>query len=238
MALVAHDDAATTTEGTGTASATIAVSTDDLIIVSIGTLYGGTWCTGVGDDVGNTYIIRDHLTSHSGHSLATAYCLKSIGVDAENEITITFNDATNIRKNVVASSWTPDSGDTVTLDDVSSGEFTYEASPWETDSDISTTGTDELVIAALQTSSATITFSNHEIPSGTEASVLADPGYGGTAWYRILTGTLTNEEAEVDPSAGYPYSIEALAFISEAGEEAGTNIKPRIIYLNRKRRTT
>jgi len=217
MALTKRDDNQSTNYTTGNTTVTVDVAAGDGIVVFIGSMMNGVYCTGVTDDIGNTYTVRPHVPDDGGNSeLVFAYVESSIGTDATNVITATYNAANNIRKNMNASSWEPDSGDTITLDDASNKSGGWEDSPWETPSDLSTTGTDGLIITGVQSTSA-ITYTNHEIPSGIAAIALTDNGQGDTVFYRILTETITNEEAEVDPSGSQRYAIEVLAFKSEAG---------------------
>ena len=215
MAITARDDSCDRDYTAGTVAATINVQETDLIVVSVGNPIATVWCTGVTDTIGNSYTVRTGVINDC--SLVFAYCLSSIGSNAGNVITASFNNADEDGKSIIVSSWAIDSGDVVTLDGSANKTGGWEASPWETASDLTTTGTDELVIACFQ-ANATVTYTNHEIPSGTAADgVLCDPGYGIIGFYRILTETLTNEEAEVDPSAENKYSAEVLAFKSEAG---------------------
>lgn len=224
MSITARDDSAATAFSTGSLATTINVQAGDLIAVYIGTLSDDHFCDGVTDDIGNSYTVRTAVIGVISISVVWAYVLSSIGTDAANTITATFSDADSDRKNIIATSWVIDGGDTVTFDGNASKSSGFESSPWETASTFSTTGTDQLAIATFQSQSA-ITYSNHEIPSGTGATVITDNGEGETVFYRILTGTLTNEEAEVDPSGSQRYACEVIGFKSEAGAGgAGTPI--------------
>ena len=216
MAITYQDDAEATAFITGSIAATIDVAAGDLIVVFIGTTDPTVWCTGVTDDIGNTYTVRTALAT-TASTLVFAYVLSSVGADATNVITATFNNATATTKNIIASCYQPDSGDVVTLEDSSNKASDWEASPWETPIDaINTTGTDELLIAAFQ-SGAALTYTNHEIPSGTAADGVFTGVHGSeVCFYRILTATLSNGEAEVDVSASQRYCAEILAFKSTA----------------------
>jgi len=225
LSITARDDACASSYASGSESVTINVQEGDLVVVAIMTHDPDIYCSGVTDDIGNDYVVRTAITVNYA-SFVFAYVLSSVGTDATNEITATF-EAGSARKNMIASSWAIDSGDTVTLDDASDNSSAWGESPWDTTANaINTTGDDELVIAAFQGYGET-TYTNHEIPSGTAATVLTDSEYGETMFYRILAATLADGEAEVDPSATNYFVAECLAFKSEAagGEEhalAGT----------------
>ena len=228
MGITYQDDAEVTTYGTGSIAATIDVAAGDLIVVFIGVAPAGTWCTGVTDDIGNSYTVRTAIAANDC-TLVFAYVLSSIGADATNVITATFNNSTAVRKNIIASCYEPDSGDVVTLEDSSNKASTYEASPWETPTDeINTTGDDELLIAGFQSGTTSITYTNHEIPSGIAAGGVFTGAYTNeVCFYRILTATLSNGEAEVDTNVSGRYCAEILAFKSVAGAGGGIAVLRR-----------
>ena len=217
MALTANDDAAATAYSTGTLAATIAVATGDLIVVFAGVLREEVFCTGVTDDIGNSYTVRSELVpTGQDCSLVMAYCLASEGTDATNAITLSYGDATNSRKMIIATSWTIDGGDTVTLDDASNITDTYQATgEWVTPADeIDTTGTDELVIAGYQAGSSGSDYTNAELPPGTGATEISNNDTGDCLFYVILTETIADADATVESDAGASYSAEILAFKS------------------------
>jgi len=211
-----HDtgQAAAYTDG-GPCAVTIAVTAGDLIVVGIGTLSTTITPAGISDEDGNTYVLRTGLAAaSSAASLRLAYCLAASGTNATLTITATF-DAGSTRQMIFAASFTPDGGDTVSLDTSANKESGWEASPWETGT-FSTTGDDEVCVAFLDCGSSAFTFSNHEIPSGIATTEIESVAYGMTGWYRILGATVTDAVAEVDPSGSNRYNIEMLAFKSVA----------------------
>ena len=223
MALAANDDAAATAYSTGDLATTIAVATGDLVVVLSGVLREEVFCTGVTDDIGNSYTVRSEIVpTGQDCSLVMAYCLASEGATAANTITLSYGDATNSRKMIIASSWTIDGGDTVTLDDASNIADTYQAAgEWVTPADeIDTTGTDELVIVGYQSGSANSDYANHEIPPGTGATALNENSTGDVLFYVILTETIADADATVESDAGAAYSAEILAFKSAGAAPA------------------
>ena len=224
MALALRDDAAATAYPSGTTT-TITVDTllGNLIVVFIGVVSSTKYCTGVSDTIGNTYTLRSVVLNSNGANVLFAYCLSSIGTNASNVITVTLNTG-SVRTNINASTWTVDSGDTVSFDDAANKTSGWEGSPWETASDLTTTGTDELVIAGFQANASARTYSNQEIPSGTAANVLTSPGNGSTIFYRVLSSTLTNEEAETDVDSSAYYACEVLTFKSVSSGGGSTTI--------------
>lgn len=213
MALVFSDQGNNSafTSGSVAASA-VNVATDDLIVAHVGTVSSTIYCTGVTDTAGNTYTVRTQV-ANGNSSMVVAYVLAATA-HATNVVTATFNTGST-RKNIIVSTYTPDGGDTVTLDVVMNGGSAFENSPWETGQD-DTTGTDEVCVAAFQ-SNAGRTYSNQEIPSGSAATVLTSPDSGMTGFYRILSATQANNEAEVDVTSGGAYSCELVCFKSEGG---------------------
>ena len=215
MAITARDDASATAWTTGTVSATINVQEGDLIVVTVGcpASVNCQYCNGVTDTIGNTYTVRTRVEGDRGN-VVTAYVLSSSGTNANNEITASFNDATEGRKNIIVASFAIDSGDEVTLEASNSKASGYEASPWETNP-ISTTGTDELVIATFQSMAGATTYSDHEIDE-IAATVIAGAETAHTLFYRILTGSMTDGEGVVTSSGSQRYVAEILGFKSEA----------------------
>ncbi len=225
MAFTPSDNGGAQLFGTGDIDCdAVAVSEGDLITVSIG-MYSTGYCDGVTDTAGNDYDVRTAITD-GGESLVMASCIGALA-HASNVVTASFANDTSTAKAIQVGVTTPDGGDTVSLDVTMSKTSSYEASPWETDTD-NTTGTDEVCVVGLQAEDISITYSNHEIPGGTGATVFSDdPGYGHTGWYRILTEPANGLFAEVDPSGATHYSVEMLCFKSEAAAE-GTNAQINI----------
>ncbi len=230
MGITYQDDAATQAFTTGSIAATIDVAEGDLIVVFIGVANKAVWCTGVTDDIGNSYTVRTAIIANLGATtLVFAYVLSSAGADATNVITVTFNNATAANKQLIISCYEPDSGDIVTLEDSANAVSGWEASPWETPSTINTTGTDELLIAGFQANVSTLNYSNHEIPSGVAADGVFSLAPEAECFYRILTGTISNAEAEMDTDGSQYYVAEILAFKSTATAPGG------IVVLRRRR---
>ena len=118
MGIAARDNDIVTSYTDGSVAATIDVAEGDLIVVFVGVYGGSPYCNDVADDIGNEYIVRDNIRSYSS-TLVFAYCLSSIGANAANVITATFNAVAARQKNIIASCYTPDVGDVVTLEDAS-----------------------------------------------------------------------------------------------------------------------
>jgi len=197
------------------ACAAFNVAAGELIVVAASTRDRDTWCTGVTDTAGNSYTVRSAIINTDGNcTQVMAYCLSS-ALQAGNIITCTYNNADNAGKQVIAAAFTPDGGDTVSLDASASAISGWEASPWETGT-FTTTGNDEVGVAGVQCGSNTLTYSNHEMPSGTAAVALTGPGNGCDAWYKLFTSTQSSIVAEIDPSASQRYAMEVVCFKSVA----------------------
>ena len=199
------------------------VAIGDLIIVGCGISQTPVdiAVANVVDDAGNTYTLRDTVPDggpYSNHRLG--YCLASEYASAALTITISFTTAYEDRKNAFAIAFRPDSGDTVSLDTAATKSGAYEGSPWETGL-FTTTGDDEVCVAFFDSTNS-VTFSNQEIPSETAATKIGTDGLYATAFYRILTSTITDAIAEVDTTGSGRYSAEVLAFKSVAAGDALT----------------
>jgi hypothetical protein len=102
----------------------------------------------------------------------------------------------------------------VTLDATNSGSSSWGSSPWQTGT-ANTTGTDEIIVAFFH-AGAGMTYSNHEIPSGTAATAISSANTNAAAFYRIATGTISGCMGEVDVTASQSFAAEFVAFKSEA----------------------
>ena len=205
-----------------TSSGVFAVTTGDLIVVTLGILSDtNIEINSISDTAGNSYTLRS-MYSDAVAGLQFAYCIGATG-HASNIVTISYSNDAAIRKNLRVLSVTPDGGDTVSFDVGEEESAGYEASPWETAGGISTTGTDEFCIAACQSGTGP-TMSNFEIPAATAATLLSSGTFNLEAWYRILSATQANIDAQCDSSASKQHSIGLLCFKSVAAAPGGPPI--------------
>lgn len=219
--------AASTYGSTVTLTVDVAVNAGDLIVVGAGGSAAAIYPNAFADEDANEYTVRTLLTQSTTASLRTAYAIAA-GNNAALTITVTFEAGTT-RRNLRVVVFRPDSGDTVSLDDAAT-KAAYEASPWETGT-FDTSGDDEAVVAFVR-SAGTITFSNHELPSGTAATVIETDEATMTAFYKLLTETVSSAIAEVDTSGSDNYCMEVLAF---KAAPAGS-VVPILVQTMRRRR--
>ncbi len=221
MAFLPSAQANGTKYGTGNLpSSAASVASGDLIVVQVGVAGGSAavYPDSVTDTASNTYVARSLITT-AYSSLLSYYCIGATG-NGSNVATANFSahDGSQ-RKNIIVGVYTPDSGDTVTLDIGMTKTTGWENSPWET-AQGTTTGTDEVCQAFFQTSGSK-TWSNREIPSGTGATTLTSPDGSCAGMYTIFASTQTNIEAEIDVTAGGHYAAEMLCFKSVGGGVTG-----------------
>jgi len=198
---------------TVTESCDIAVTSGDLIVVCAGN-NDDLDITNIADDAGNSYTLLDQLDGGSTTNMRCAYCLSANSTSTVT-VTATFSAGT-VRRSIIAASFTPTGGTTVSLDCTANAVSGYEASPWETDADSSTTGTDEVAVAFFKGGTGT-TYTNHEIPGGTGADAVPETIFGLVCFYSVLSEGISNIYAEVDPSETGYYVAELLCFKSVAG---------------------
>jgi len=200
---------------------TLDVTAGDLIVVWVGAQWDHdtpVYCDEVTDDIGNTYTVRP-VVKNGKCSSVFAYVLSSVDTDSENVITVAYNVTNDASKYVIGSCYEPDGGDTVTLEDSSGNSSAWQSSPWDTGANqITTTGTDELLIAGFVCVGSR-TYSEQEIPSGvtTDVNVLTASSDADTCFYRIMTEGISNAEAEVTVTGGdSAFAAEILAFKAES----------------------
>jgi len=209
------NDTADSYGATATLTLSVNVATGDLIVVSAGS-FSTCAITGISDDDGNSYTLRDEMEDPvHALTLRQGYVLSATATSSPLVITVTFAAGTEHRSAAVVI-YTPDGSETVTLDCAATKYGAAEASPFETDSNSSTTGDDVVAHAAIIINGASA-LSNHEIPSGVAAdAVIADDVRNLTVFYRILSSTVSNIEAEIDSSGAETYAFELLCFKSVA----------------------
>jgi hypothetical protein len=215
MALTQVDTAtASTYSATATITADVNVAEGDLIVIGAtgGTdaIYPDTFA----DENSNNYSVGTLRTQSTSASLRLAYCIANT-TNAANTITVTFTAGTS-RRTLRIAVFRPDAGDTVTLHD-SAYQCAYEASPWETATfDITGDNPVDVVAVAFVKSGGTITFSNHEVPSGTAATVIETDEATATGFYKILTSTVSSAIAEIDVNTAGNYAMEVYVFKATA----------------------
>jgi hypothetical protein len=189
------------------------VTAGDLIVVMTQTNIATRYLNGVADDGINSYNLLTLAQASTSATARIAWAIAS-GTLADNDITATFSDSTNCT--VIVAVFTPDSGDTVTVDDEGAYFNDWDSTPWQTAS-IDVTGTDVVVCAVFGTQEAE-TFSNHEYPSGTSATSLTSAKNRAAALYRITTDSGL---AEVDISLTNAQASCIAAFKSTASGGTG-----------------
>ena len=183
------------------------VNAGDLIVVFASTNTDSTFPNAItGED--ESFTLRTLRQAGTYVSLLVGYIINA-SANAANTITIGFNNSTGATKSVHIFVFTPTAG-VVTLDDQGWWQEStdWEGSPWETDS-ANNTGIDTIAVAGL-VGRASITFSNHEIPSGVAADGVLDTEFMG-GMYRVLTAT-GSIEAEVDVDDSSRNCAEMLCF--------------------------
>ncbi len=191
----------------------VAVTAGDTIAV-FGGSYSGYSVTDISDSDDNTYVDRPELSQNNVLS-TTAYCLSAKNTTNPLTITVTFEAGTG-RRTAACAVFQPDGGDTVTLADAST-KTANEASPYETASDCNSASEDNACFVAFQGQYSNQTFSDQEVPSTFAADGVITTDTGGcTVYYRLITATLTNEEAETETSSTADYTAEMLCFKAEA----------------------
>ncbi len=232
MAFTFKDSDFATEFGTGVLATdtTINVAVGDLCVVIVSSQDAGVYCDALTDTAGNSYTVRTAII-FGFITLVIAWTIAT-SANVSNIFTAGFADeVTTTRKNIDALVFTPDGGDTVSLDVTASGGSLFEASPWET-GQANTTGTDEVIVCGIQGGGGGVTTSNHEIPDGTAATVDISNTNDLSVFYRIATATITNCEGIEDTSGSQGYSAEFVSFKSVGGP----GIIPHMNASNRRRR--
>jgi hypothetical protein len=196
-----------------TTTVDVNVQEDDLIVVHAACVHDFA-ITNIADSDTNSYTLRTELTE-TAH-LRSAYCLSAKSDQTPLTVTVTYATGGSRRMLVVVHVYRPASGETVSFDCAATKDTngSPEASPWETDSDSSTTGDDEVCSAAFMDNAGVQTYSNEEIPSTVAADETTFDGNGFITFHRILSATVSNIEAEVDITSSREYVAEMLCFKS------------------------
>jgi len=204
------------TSGTITTDAGINIAVGDLIVVGVGTNDSTIDPSGLSDSLGNSYTLRAVIDSTNNSNLMIAWCVAANAGSATFTASFGAGSATKYMNILV---FTPDAGDTVTLDVANSGSSGWGSSPWQTGTG-NTTGTDEIIVAFFH-AGAGMTYSNHEIPSGTAATAISSANANAAAFYRIATDAISGCMGEVDVTAAQAFAAEFVAFKSAAGGGGG-----------------
>lgn len=170
-------------------SATLNIAAGDLLVAWLKFNSDDTTIAIADTSGNNTMTITTHEDSGVGNWI-TCFGYRLIGeADATATIRATLG-AARLWKRIVVFQFRPDSGDTVSLDtgpsyDDGNGALAQSGN-------ITTTGTDEVVVGGGEADSTTITDAkiNEVADDGQE-----DSG-SHSAWYRILTGTFSNGHAQ------------------------------------------
>lgn len=222
MAFSSPDNDVTTTYGVvTTVTLSVAVSAGDLIVVCACSQPGFV-VTDISDSDENIYTLHDVLSPASATvAYRSGYCLSATSTTNPLTITVTYG-AGNGGRIAAVGIFHPDGGETVSTDGYESSTSGFEASPFESPGGVNTTGTDVVAIGGFSVHTSVIT-SNHEIPSGTAADgVITQDSYGLDMFYRILSATVSNAEAEMDSDTTAYYTAELMCFKSVAGTTTTT----------------
>ncbi len=220
-----------------TANATLA--TTDVINVAVGDLLVVGLCTnnsagdpsGIADTAGNSWTATDLI--EYGNSQVRVYYSVATSANANDLFTGTYS-TTTCTKSIWAASFTPDAGETVSLDFSVTGGSAAEASPWETTTDNMDADADDAVGIAFFMASGAATYSSQTI-GGNAASVLTPANGNGSYFYYIFTANANGVGAVTAVSAGtIAYSTRLLIFKSVAA--ASGSVVPQIaMFYNRLR---
>lgn len=199
----------------------LSIAVGDLIAVSISCNTSSYNPTGISDSAGNTYTTQTRRDNTS-MAMMVGYTVATTG-GASVTITGEFESGGDNTRIVNVMVFTPDSGDTVSLEMSSYKESGWESSPWETGSAGNLTEADSVACAFFHNTSSK-TWSNQEIPSGTAATNLSVDDDRTQMFYRIFTATENGIEGEVDVTTSSRYVAEILVFKSVAS--AGGGVAP------------
>lgn len=188
------------------AAPAIAVATGELVVVSVRWEGGGANDAAtitVADTIGNTYTVgptRDNDSGGEGKKIVTAYCLESVGTEANNIVTATISSARTYR-GIVASSFSSE-GSVMFVDsdegfsDTNTGTFTTGTVDAETgDLLYGAMGTWETIPAE----NATLDSGWNSIPASPPADRLQNAGYqvAASATTYVFSGTLSSTDSYV-----------------------------------------
>lgn len=157
--------------------------------------------------------------NHGNGELSSAFGYK---VAASADATATFrltHSATASYRRFFVLQFRPDSGDTVTKD--GNGAIATGSSTAPNSGNITTTGTDEVVVGGYGEYSALTTSS--ELINGVSATEpTGSPRANSSVWYRILTATFTGGAASATLSGSQDWVCGAIAFKAVAGGASNT----------------
>jgi hypothetical protein len=157
--------------------------------------------------------------SHAGGDLHGSFGYL-IGASANATFRVRMTTASRPYRKLICLQFRPDSGETVTKDGANEAEYTVDTGT--ASGQITTTGTDEIVIGAC----SLYTAANVTTPLiGGVAATAEIEQDNASAWYRILTATMTNGTASADAfgMGALPSIWAIIAFKSvSAGGGGGT----------------
>jgi hypothetical protein len=211
------------TNGTTTdATATLNVASGDLL-VAWGAHEGASDTMTFNEDSGGAAFTVDagDYISHAGGDLHGTFGYL-INAGANATFRVRMGTSSRPYRKLICLQFRPDSGETVTKDGANEAEYTVE-SPVSSGT-ITTTGTDEVVVGAC----SLYTAANVANPliGGVAATAEVEQD-NASAWYRILTATMTNGAAEAEAlgMGALPSIWAIIAFKSaSAGGGGGTGV--------------
>lgn len=210
MALTFVASAGNYNAGSGTSiatSSTLDVAAGDVLLCHVGYESASTTCT-VSDGGSNSFEGGTEEQSGANTNFSRLFYLLAASANATATFAATLG-GTRAYRSIIVLQFRPDSGDAASVDQSAVLDNTTQsiASPA-----ISTTGTDEVVVAAVK-SYSTATFSAFQIGGvAADGSVVQPAGSGAwsSMWYRILTATASNITATVT-QANAPSTCHILA---------------------------
>ena len=211
-----NDDSSGTTLGT---TATLNLATGD-VVVAWHKWEGADTTVSCAKDTGspaNTHTLGTKINHGNGDLSGQFTYLLSATADTTATFRQTLSASRPYRRLIVLQ-FRPDAGETVSLDVQNTGSGT---SLTPTSGSITTTGTDEIVIGGYGEYSANSTSS--ETIGGTAATEpAASPQGYSSAWYRILTGTMTGGTASgsIGSTQDWVCNIIAIKSVSAGGGTA------------------
>jgi len=209
-------------ESATVASPEVEVAAGNLVVVQV--RCGGTdhdSAPTITDTAGNTYVLRTYRSGSPGVT-QVAYVFAT-DAHATNIITATWDEAVTHRHEIIVLVFSKDGGDTWSLDDADTGGAAY--SDAIATANITTTGTDEVVVA-FGSSTTTHTVSSAEI--GAAGATEKEDITNSESWYTIYAETKTDINATATASATCWWFAEILAFKSTAA--AGGNAPTGVFY--------
>lgn len=222
------------------AAATLNIAQNDLL-VAIGRYYEssdeGRVITFAENDGDNSFTMIDRVVSTSGTRFARAGYVVVVNANETATIRMTLDGAVAYRSFIVMQ-FRPDAGETVTYDAGGAPAAGYDTTPLS--GNISTTGTDELVVGlfgggADKDITDTMQIADASATGSQGGDAIATPYTAG--WYKVFTETQTDIHAQAYydiQGSGY-WTMNCLAFKSEA--VAGGSVVPIVMNYYRRLRS-